>query len=172
MIETKTRPPSNDPRLDGWSDYPCVIVTDDETGAFTIYPEAQFRADEIAAVSASVPIERARAGKLDALAALRWEKTQTMTYDGVVTPSSDVAVAYLTGAVVAIQTRVPPPTVNWKLGPGEFRTWDLAALVAFGQAMRDHIQACFDNEQTLATAIAVAQTSAEVMAIDLTTGWP
>lgn len=118
-----------------------------------------------------IPIGEARTRKLAELAELRWLKTQTMVWDGVVTPASP-AISALTGAVVAIQTRVPPPTVEWKLGPGEWRTYDLAQLIALGSAMRDHIQACFSREAVLDAQIQAAATSREVMAIDLTAGWP
>lgn len=119
----------------------------------------------------AIPIGEARTRKLAELAELRWLKTQTMVYDGVETPASN-AISALTGAVVAIQTRDPPPTVEWKLGPGEWRTYDLAQLIALGSAMRDHIQACFSREAVLDAQIQAATTSREVMAIDLTTGWP
>jgi hypothetical protein len=172
--EVKTRPPTvPDPRLKDWTDYPCVIVTnDDDETLFTVVKQSDFDADRDGVKAQIVDLAQAKREKLAELASIRWERTQTFVYDGVRTPSGDTAVAYLTGAVVAIQSRVPPPTVEWKLADGEFRTYDLAALVAFGGAMRDHIQVCFDNEKALAAQIAAAATSREVMAIDLTIGWP
>jgi len=150
-----------------------VVRIYDDKGVLVASPTIEeFRADELAYTSQATTLTEARAEALGKLAALRWEKTQAFVYEGVATPSSNAAVAYVTGAVVAIQARTPPPTVNWKLAPGEFRTWDLTQLIAFGSAMRDHIQACFDREEALAQAIAAAATSREVMGIDLTAGWP
>jgi hypothetical protein len=149
-----------------------VVRITSDAGTVTTVPIADFEADPEQYTSAATLIADARREALAKLAEIRWERTQTFIYDGVRTPSSDTAVAYVTGAVVAIQARQPPPTVNWKLAPGEFRTWDLTQLIAFGSAMRDYIQACFDREEVLAQAIAAATTSREVMAIDLKAGWP
>jgi hypothetical protein len=59
-----------------------------------------------------------------------------------------------------------PDTVLWKLADGDFREWDLAALVAFGQAVRAHIQACFDHEATLAAQILNGEEP------NIEAGWP
>jgi len=169
-VEFKSRAPTNDPRLAGWTEYPCAVVTA-EDGTYQIVTRAQFDADPLAYIATTKPLAQTKREALSKLADIRWEKTQVMVWDGVVTPASP-AISALTGAVVAIQTRVPPPSVEWKLAPGEWRTYDLAQLIALGSAMRDHIQACFSHEAVLDAQIQAAATSREVMAIDLTQGWP
>ena len=101
----------------------------------------------------------------------RWERTQTFTYDGVVT-QADPAISAVTAAVVASQF-MPPETIRtWKLADGEFRQWDLQAIIAFGMAISAHVQLCFDREAELSDLIEEADTFAELNAIDRTTGWP
>lgn len=168
-IEIKTRADPKDARY-AEKDVPCVILTADD-GTYQVVPRAAFDADPLQYVAARIPLDEARKTRLLDLAQIRWEKTQTMVYDGVTTPASP-AISALTGAVVAIQSRVPPPTVRWKLAPGEWREYDIAGLIALGTAMREHIQACFDREAELDALIQGAATSKEVMALDLTTGWP
>lgn len=103
--------------------------------------------------------------KLTALANRRWQATQHFTYDGVLTVADSTATA-LTGAIVAMQLPGGPDTVLWKLADGDFREWDLAALVTFGQAVRAHIQACFDHEADLAAQILNGEEP------DVEAGWP
>lgn len=103
--------------------------------------------------------------KLTALANRRWQATQHFTYDGVLTVA-DSAATTLTGAIVAMQLPGGPDTVLWKLADGDFREWDLAALVTFGQAVRAHIQACFDHEADLAAQILNGEEP------DVEAGWP
>lgn len=109
--------------------------------------------------------EEKQAPLLAALANRRWQETQTFTYDGVQTAADGAATA-MTGAIVAMQLPGGPDTVLWKLADGDFRVWDLAALVAFGQAVRAHIQACFDHEATLAAAILNGEEP------NIEAGWP
>lgn len=109
--------------------------------------------------------EEKQAPLLAALANRRWQATQTFTYDGVQTAADGAATA-LTGAIVAMQLPGGPDTVFWKLADGDFREWDLAALVAFGQAVRAHIQACFDHEAALAAQILNGEEP------NIEAGWP
>jgi len=77
----------------------------------------------------------------------------------------------LTGAVVAAILD-PAYSVNWKLNDGSFVTFQAGDLIAAGQAVRAHIQGCFDREKFLIEAIAAAGTMEQLAAIDLDSGWP
>lgn len=112
-----------------------------------------------------------KSGLLAALANIRWQKTQTFTYDGVLTVA-DSAISPLTAKVVAMQMVDPNGTATWKLAAGEFRTWTLAQLVTYGTAINAHIQACFDNEAAISAQIEAATTLEELAAINLNAGWP
>lgn len=106
---------------------------------------------------------------LAALAALRWQKSQTFVFDGVAAAPADSALAAVTGFVVAAQIAPPEGATVWKLGQNEFRLWTFEQVVAYGIAIRTHIQACFDREEALTALIVAAE---EPGAVDITTGWP
>lgn len=107
--------------------------------------------------------------RLKALAALRWRMSQTFAYDGVAAAPADSALAAVTGFVVAAQITPPEGATVWKLAQNEFRLWTFAEVVAYGIAIRTHIQACFDREEALTALIVAAEDPAS---IDITTGWP
>ncbi|MGH7020008.1 MAG: DUF4376 domain-containing protein, partial [Brevundimonas sp.] len=108
-------------------------------------------------------------GRLATLAALRWQRSQTFAFDGVAAAPADSALAAVTGFVVAAQIAPPEGATVWKLGQNEFRLWTFEQVVAYGIAIRTHIQACFDREETLTALIVAAEDPASV---DVTTGWP
>lgn len=113
-------------------------------------------------------LEELRAMALQRLADIRWTRCQTFQYDGVAT-AADPAMAPATAAMVSSQFLPEGATITWKLGAAEFRTWTVAQLVAFGMAIRDHIQGCFNREATLTAEILASEAPGEV---DLTGGWP
>jgi hypothetical protein len=106
---------------------------------------------------------------LKALATLRWQKSQSFTYDGVTAAPADSALAAVTGFVVAAQIAPPDGATVWKLGQNEFRLWSFEQVVNYGIAIRTHIQACFDREEALTAQIVPAEDPAS---INITTGWP
>lgn len=109
------------------------------------------------------------ADRLQALADLRWQKSLTFTYDGVPSAPADSALSAVTGFVVAAQIVAPTGPTTWKLAAGEFRSWTFEQVVAYGIAIRGHIQSCFDREEALTALIVAAEDPAS---IDITTGWP
>jgi hypothetical protein len=62
-------------------------------------------------------------------------------------------------------------SVQWKTGAG-FVTLTAAQVIAAAQAVRAHVQACFDHEADVAAEIDAAETLAELQAIDVSAGWP
>ena len=107
---------------------------------------------------------------LKALADRRWWKTQTFTYDGVET-QADGAIAVVNATLALRQRRGVPSDYpqTWKLGASEFRQWDETQIEAFGFAIADHIQACFEREAELTALIIAAEHPSDV---DTSTGWP
>lgn len=117
-------------------------------------------------------LESARTRRTAELAALRWERTQTMVYDGVPDAYADSAIAVVTATVVAAQTMQQPElTLDWNLSPTAWREWGLNDLIAYGQAIHAHIQTCFSRERALLAQIAAAETVEAVNAIAFD-GWP
>jgi hypothetical protein len=110
-----------------------------------------------------------KAARLQELADVRWNACQTFVYDGIRT-AADSALLAVTGFVVAAQVAPPPGASTWKLGPGDFRQWTVEDVIAYGIAIREHVQACFDQEEALTAQIEAAETAEELAAIDLTVG--
>lgn len=103
----------------------------------------------------------ARAAALAELADRRWRATQTMTYDNVVAPA-DSALGAVVGFIVGAQVMPARVPVTWKLAQGEFRTWSVEDVTAYGIAIRNHLQACFDVEAAATAAIFSATTPSAV----------
>lgn len=124
-------------------------------------------------VATAEAMARARAQALDELASLRWEACQTFAYDNVQAPA-DSALGAVVGFVVGAQIAAPTGPTTWKLAPGEFRSWTLANVTAYGIAIRAHIQACFDREAELTAGVFAATTVEEIEAIaaQARSGWP
>jgi hypothetical protein len=93
--------------------------------------------------------------KLQEIGAARWEQCQSFLYDGVIAPA-DPALTAVTGFVVAAQIAPPSGTSTWKLAPGEFRQWTVAEIIAYGIAIRNHVQGCFSTEEALSAEVASA----------------
>jgi hypothetical protein len=69
----------------------------------------------------------------------------------------------LTGAVLKAKDD-PAYSVRWKARNGWFQL-DSATLIAIADAVRAHVQACFDKEKQLQEQIDVAETAAELEAV-------
>lgn len=116
------------------------------------------------------PSPTTAADRLAALADLRWQKSQAFTYDGVLT-QADPAIAVVNATLSMRDRRGVPPEApqTWKLSQADFRQWNEAQIEAFGFAIADHIQACFDREAVLTAMILAATDPASV---HINTGWP
>lgn len=55
---------------------------------------------------------------------------------------------------------------------GQFRQWTAADEIAFGAAIAEHIQDCFDVEAAATIAIEAAEDAAEVAAALEAVAWP
>jgi len=70
-------------------------------------------------------------------------------------------------AAAALSAQIDSTTmVNWKLPDGTFTTLDAAQIIAIAQAVRAHVQACFDREAELLDAMMSGA------AYDIEAGWP
>ena len=56
-------------------------------------------------------------------------------------------------------------SLNWKTGDGTFVSLPAEQIMAFGTAVRAHVQGCFDHEATLQAQAEAATTEAELNAI-------
>jgi len=71
----------------------------------------------------------------------------------------------ITGAALAALI-YPETTVQWKMGGGEFVTLDAQTIIGIAQAVRAHVQACFDREAELRSLIDAGESP------DIDAGWP
>lgn len=137
--------------------------------ALTIWSDDERAAFGIIRTEVPAPV-MSQAKALKALADRRWWKTQTFIYDGVET-QADGAIAVVNATLALRQRRGVPSDYpqTWKLGASEFRQWDEAQIEAFGFAIADHIQACFEREAELTALIIAAE---DPSSVDTSTGWP
>ena len=149
----------------------------DQDGVETWHPRAALTIwayDELTAhsiVKAEVPASAPTAAdRLAALADLRWQKSQAFTYDGVLT-QADPAIAVVNATLSMRERRGVPAEApqTWKLSQADFRQWNEPQIEAFGFAIADHIQACFDREAVLTAMILAANDPASV---HINIGWP
>ena len=122
--------------------------------------------------SEAVPLAELRAAKLAALAARRWQaETAGITVEGVPVMSDRESQGLIVGA--ALQAVIDPAyTLRWKTAAGAFVALSATELLAVAQAVRAHVQACFDREAALTEAINAAADVAALDAADIGAGWP
>lgn len=131
--------------------------------------------EEIAALPQPepLPLEQARAQRLTELADYRWQReTGGTTLNGTPIATDRDSQAKLTAAWATAKDDPAYTIDNWKVAPGVFVTLDAATIIAAGEAARAHVQACFDREAVLSGEILACATTEDVLAIDITTGWP
>lgn len=116
--------------------------------------------------------------KADALAQIadqRWTATQYFTFDGVRTQANNAISVISARLQLRHETGIPDGyEMSFKLADGEFRSWNRAGEVAFGQALAGHVQGCFNVEATLTDAVAAATTPAAIQGLIETArvSWP
>ncbi|WP_454914973.1 DUF4376 domain-containing protein [Xanthobacter sediminis] len=152
----------------------------DEAGAHLMQIAAPAGADAAAVLAiyaevtgATAPtLEAVRADALTRLADRRWRaETGGIVVGGLPLPTDERAQLKITGAAVAAE-RDPEMSITWKCDGGAWATLTAAQVLALADAVRAHVQACFDREATLAGAITAAETVEAVAAIDIESGWP
>jgi hypothetical protein len=110
-------------------------------------------------------LKMAQAAKLAEIAAARYTaEADGITVNEMTIDTSRESQALVTGAALAA-TLDPDYTCQWKTAGG-FVTLSAAAVVAVAQAVRAHVQACFDREAALAALVEAAETVKEVQAIE------
>ena len=86
-------------------------------------------------------------------------------------PTDDRSQAKFAGAALAAVLD-PNYSARWKLADGSFVELSHDQVIGLAQGVRAHIQACFDREADMISAIDAAATPAALDAIDIETGWP
>lgn len=111
-----------------------------------------------------IDIEKFKADKKAEIADARWRaETSGITVAGVEIATDRESQALLMGAVLAAQNN-PQYKANWKAKNG-WAVLDAATILAVADAVRNHVQACFDREKLLQEQIEAATTVAELEAV-------
>jgi len=115
--------------------------------------------------------DEVKARRISELASYRFQKeTAGITLSGMTIETDRQSQALITGAWSFSQLN-PAVLVDWKAESGWIQI-DAATIAGIAGAVAAHVQACFSAERVHAEAIAALETSEEVAAYDLTTGWP
>lgn len=107
--------------------------------------------------------------KAAAREAIRLRRDQAIvagaTVSGIAMGTDDKTQARIMGAAVSAMLD-PDYTVAWKSASGVFITLNAPQVIAFAQAIRAHVQACFDREAALLVDVEAGRP------YDLDAGWP
>ncbi len=112
-----------------------------------------------------ISLEDAKSMKLDELANARWEEEVggLVLPNGMEVKTDRESQALMTGASLkALQD--PEYTCNWK-GANGWVVLDAMTIMYIGEAVRAHVQACFDKEMALSEAVVRATTDDQIQAI-------
>jgi hypothetical protein len=80
-------------------------------------------------------------------------ETAGITVGGTAIDTDRASQAQIVGAVAYVQQN-PAAVFQWKAGPSTFVSLDAAAIVAVGNAVGAHVQACFAKEAEVDASIA------------------
>lgn len=108
------------------------------------------------------------------LATIRWTRQQTVLFNGQELPADDVTIGRCTAAEAYARNKgldFETPR-NWKIADGVWTTLTTTQIIAYGIAIGDHMQACFDQEKLLSDQIMASPTAQAARMIDLNAGWP
>ena len=120
-------------------------------------------------------LEEIRDALFAALSNRRWQaETAGIVVGGAPIRTDRESQSVLTSAYVQAMGN-PDFSVRWKIGQGQFVTLNAATIIAIGDAVTAHVQACFDHEDELTTAILAAFAAGDRDALesfDIAAGWP
>lgn len=120
-----------------------------------------------------LPLEVVRAETLARLADRRWQaETGGVILNGAPVKTDRDTQTKLTAAYVKADKNPDFSIQNWKVADGVFVTLGASTIIATGDAVTAHVQACFDKEASLTATIMGATTVDVLLAIDIESGWP
>jgi hypothetical protein len=109
-------------------------------------------------------LDKLKAEKRAEISEARWRaETGGITLNGTEIATDRESQALLMGAVLAAQNN-PQYKANWKAKNGWFQL-DAATLITIADAVRAHVQACFDKEEVLQNQVDAATTEVELEAV-------
>ncbi len=117
------------------------------------------------------PLANLKSEKVAALASKRWQVETGGIVVGGATIATDRESQSLIDGAYAGALRHPGTVIKFK-GVDGWVTLDAATMIAIGDAVFFHVQACFAREEELAAAIDAAADEPALDTIDIEVGWP
>ena len=156
---------------DEFSALPDFVVCDIPDGWDESLRDAAEWVNGAIVINPEIQLSRMKSAKIDELSALRYQhETAGITLNGMTIETDRQSQSLITGAWSISQIN-PAILIDWK-GANGWVQIDAATITAIAGAVAAHVQACFSAERIHAEAILALETSEEVAAYDLTTGWP
>jgi uncharacterized protein DUF4376 len=173
--EVVTAMPINQPIDDTWryvfDPFPDIDTRYQYCSGYTYAYNANTDTVTATAVTAYLSLDDIKNVVFTDLASLRWDIQNGGTImNGIPVPTDSDTQRNILGARLEVVID-PTYSVNWKTPIG-FMTLDANTIGAMSEAIRTHIQLCFDNEAAHITSINALNTPQEVITYDFTTGWP
>ena len=148
------------PAVSGTQYYGAPTVEIADGRATATYPALDYSAAEIAGM-----LEKAKSEKKQEIAAARYAaEIAGVTVGGVVVKTDRESQALITGAALKA-TQDGTYSCTWKAESG-FVTLNAATVLAVADAVRTHVQTCFDAEAAKCAMIDAAQTVEDVEAVE------
>ncbi len=121
--------------------------------------------------SQMMSIEELKSQRISELAYLRYQhETAGIMLNGIAIRTDESSQVKINGAWSTAKIN-PAVLIDFKGANGWVKI-NSAQITAIAEAVSIHIQACFSAERVHAEAIAALETSEEVAAYAITTGWP
>lgn len=129
-------------------------------------------AEEVPYVVSDIPLDDIKAKrKAEATAKRKAVVSAGVVVGESVVTADDTDQSKMTGAVVSLDKGYITAPLKWKASD-TFVSIDAATLDAIGEAVAQKVEAGYAREAALWTAIDACDTADEVLAVDLTEGWP
>lgn len=126
---------------------------------------------EIAETTAPI-LSEVIAAKLAALGLYRWEREiGGVAFAGGTIRTDPNSQAKVTAAYMMAKLDPTYTISTWEMVPGTFISLDNAAIIAMGEAVRNHVQDTFDRKAVLHGQIASLDTIEQVQAFDIAAAW-
>jgi hypothetical protein len=126
-----------------------------------------------AVIAAYDPMPYAVTEAKAALADYRWTvETGGVMFQGHPVITTRDAQGTITAAFLAAQAGQFPPGTRWKAADGVFFDMTAQSMAQLYATVAGHVQTCFARESQLVALIDAAATWEEVLAIDVTSGFP
>jgi hypothetical protein len=160
------------------------VIFDRSTGAPVRWGSCPLSDLHLQPVSAGEALLKTSHFGVEGNAPILWEEVRAIRADkvdgGATTPfgrvdTDKLARTNISGAAlsaVIAQGASAPYSVEWTLADNSSVVLNAAEMIGLGLAVMQHVDACYNRARALRNLINAAPDMAELLAIDITAGWP